>query len=250
MCASVELAISGNLTIMFPSMTVLIAYMDVDSGEASLIADGRASKEETCAFPDEWKTARLNADIAIGFAGDVAWGNQLLARLFKRKDLQAKGPNIRIVRVLEAEHAERLGLDWESAKREITNELVALRRIESLPDLTVMMAGVDNGAPKVAVWHQDYAWEAAEMSPKAGMSIAKVSIGPEGENLDTSILENTSLTLEERARQAVLAYAREFPDSVNDYTTIRRASGGFRLEILSTEPSYNQYRGSERGCNL
>lgn len=228
-----QLAISGNATIILPIMTVLIGYLDTDTGESALIADGRASKKGTCAFADEWKTVQLNGAVAVGFAGDVSWGNQLIARLFKDRELQMKGPNVRVVRVLEAARARRSDLDWESAKREISHEIALLLKVENEPFLTVMAAGLDNRIPRLAIWHRNYKWEAADLSPKTGLSIAKACAGPTGKVADTSVLEDTSLSLTRRARLAVRTYAEEFPDSVNEYTTIRRATRGFKLEILS-----------------
>lgn len=220
-------------------MTVLIGYIDTATGEAALIADGCASNDEGRIYLDEWKTARVNPRIAVGYTGDVSWGNQVLARLFRRRDLQVKGPHIRIVRVLEDEHVERCDFDWESAKSEITTELRELRKVERFPHLTVMMAGVTNDRPKVSVWHRDYNWAAADLNPKTGSSIGRISAGPEGDKPDISVLDNPSVLLEERAKLAIREYANEFPEAVNEYMTIRRASEGFRLEIFPDSPTSN-----------
>ena len=246
-----SLWVSGNLRILQHAMTALIARLDVE-GEVAIIADGCAGSTETrceCVRRDEWKTARLNAELAIGFAGHVDYGNQILCRLFNRRDLQAGRGKVRVVRVFEEEQLELPLANWESTKEQISRLLLQLERgiAERGPldptvapmELTFMMVGLDHTEPSICVWHHDNYWQPMEVGPKVPGKIgATVTIGPKGRSLSaTRALEIPGEPLEIRATQAIAHTAAANPGRVNTYTTIRRSSRGFKLEIYDDKSS-------------
>ena len=246
-----SLWVSGNLRILQHAMTALIARLDVE-GEVAIIADGCAASTETsceCVRRDEWKTARLNDEIAIGFAGQVDYGNQILCRLFNRRDLQAERGKVRVVRVFEDEHLEFPLANWDSTKEQISRLLLQLQRAiaDRAPlnptiapmELSFMMVGLDHARPSICVWHHDCNWKPMEVRPKVPGEIgATVIFGPGGKSLSaTGALETSGQPLEIRATQAIAHTAAANPGRVNTYTTIRRSSRGFKLEIYDDKSS-------------
>lgn len=238
------LTIVGNLRMMFEGMTAIIGRIDVD-GEVALIADGSANRRGVRIRDDEWKTARLNPSVAIGYSGQVDYGNQVLARLLGRRDLQAQRADVRLVRVLEGNNIQRPDLAWATARENVSRLLLQLRSeiearrpydtsIEPL-ELTIVMVGVSPSKPLLCFWHKNHNWRPEDLGPvEPGRIGATIGVGPGGESLDIhGILEDLERPLEERAKLAIQEYARAFPERVNDYTTIRRGSNGFALEIYS-----------------
>ena len=215
-----------------------------------MIADGCASdsrRPEECALKDEWKTARLNDQLAVGFAGHVDYGNQIMCRLFGRRDLQSQRGNIRVVRAFEAEGLELPTAKWHETKRALTDLMQELkvgisRQRPSDPtvvpmDLTMMMAGSNDGEPSICLWHAQYQWQPVEVGPEVpGRRGATVCVGPGGRALAPhGVFEDPSRPLEDRAIVAIAHAAAASPGAVNEYTTVRRLSRKFVLEIYAAD---------------
>lgn len=233
---SLSLSIDCDIAMILPGMTVLAARRETN-GEVSIIADGCGgdpkNPDRGCVLSDEWKTARLNDHLAVGFGGGAAEGNIVLSRLFGHKEWEQYGAKLRLVRLLEEQHLDLPQASWRSTRRTITEILEDI----AIPGLGILMVGIDASEPRICVWHEDYKWIPQELTPpdptKNGATIA---IGPGGRSLPVEALSAAGVLLETRAQRAMNLYADIHPGLVNAYTTIRRSSRNFALEIYD-EPS-------------
>jgi len=219
---------------IFYAMTVLLGI--VTENDVLLAADGYSKHPDGRVFTHELKTARINDSLSVGIAGDVHFGNQIMACLLGKPGWFERGDEIDVVRQAEQEGTQRLGLSFHGAVLEIEkcyahfesggyilgNDQIAT---EDKFHCSTLLAGLISGKP--------YLFEYRENQNSTGYTANHyVAFIPGNGDYDTeaeTVLRGET-DLDEKVRRIIDLYASGFPSKANSNYTLRRASRGFLLE--------------------
>lgn len=219
----------GHEFILSGGMTALITILDGPSQEIVIFSDGLASSRDgKIRYMDEIKTNRLNDNCVVGHAGDVSFGEHIIAQLFGRNDLLHERFRFQVMRLIEEKGFTRPELNYQAARQIITERIQqALQDIAEshaeTPKGNLILAAVDSGFLKCCCWSYKAQWKDNELVvDTTGIQSRVISPVPCTDPLATHIaliLDNKSITIEERAIEVIEDIALAFPDEVNNHAS-------------------------------
>ncbi|MDD5219583.1 MAG: hypothetical protein PHV11_03340 [Candidatus Bipolaricaulis sp.] len=215
-------------------MTALAVLLD-ENGVAYIAADGLMTGRDG-RRRDEFavKTARINDNVAVGFSGDVGYGNQLLAHLFKHSELAQCEDRIDLCALLEACDVTVPGGTYEGARDWISWQLLAWKsdwdaKGEEIPDLNVALAGISEQGARFSVWHCAHDWRIEQCGIWEPGCMFGYPLGPMADGEAKAALKNKAKTPPNRLRDCVRVFAKKRPETVNRNVLIRSSDSGFRM---------------------
>lgn len=214
-------------------MTVILAAIS-EASEPVLVSDTKVFER-----PGEkaLKTLRLNDHCAVGCSCNSVWGGSVFAALFGKHELEFTDARLDVIQELENAGAERADLDCCSAIHKMDK---ILKRYEELRarcggemDVNFLLCGSEGATPVIATWlRSGSGWICHTTSGVDSDRPLRAFLVPGGISAADREMDKTQNAFYDRIGAACGAYAKRFPNMVNEDLWIRRPANRYFKEPL------------------